>query len=560
MKKNYYPIVSILALLLILISASKPVLANSPNPTIINGNVILCPGGQETLITQEYDTYQWYKNGNLIPGATQQTHVITYFQDLGSNFSVFVTQGAQSAMSPSIFVDGYMFLPLVVSSYGQGYWFTGDGWEMCEYHELFFEVMSPYNTNIQWYRNGMPIPGANSSIFQVDQTGAYTVSGAPAICPDYVQYSLPLPVIVHVPPTPIITQSSDTLFTSVFPGQWYFGENPLPGATGQFLVPETVGWYSFEFTDENACKKMSEPYYFEFPVALVPGDSNCDGIVNVLDVLTTINYILGNNPQPFCFDNADVNADGTLDVIDVIGTVDIVLSGSFICGVSTVTDVDGNVYNTVLIGNQCWMKENLKTTQYRNSTPIEYPGTDDNAWANNTTGAYAWYDNDISWKESYGALYNWHAVNNTNGLCPTGWHVPSDAEWTQLVDYVVAQGFLNSNVTNGAGNALKSCRQVNSPLDGECNTTEHTRWNSHSTHHGFDEFGFSALPGGNRVTYGYFVSIGDHGYWWSSTEYSSTLAWFRNMGLNRGNVSRSNDGKTGGFSVRCLRDNVRTGD
>jgi len=123
-EKNYYPIVTIFALLLILFSASRPALANSPNPTIINGNVILCPGGQETLITQEYDTYQWYKNGNLIPGATQQTHVITFYQDVGSNFSVFVTLGTQSAMSLSIFVDGYMFLPLVVSSYGQGYWFT----------------------------------------------------------------------------------------------------------------------------------------------------------------------------------------------------------------------------------------------------------------------------------------------------------------------------------------------------------------------------------------------------------------------------------------------------
>jgi len=106
-----------------------------------------------------------------------------------------------------------------------------------------------------------------------------------------------------------------------------------------------------------------------------------------------------------------------------------------------VTDIDGNVYRTVQIGNQVWMAENLKTTKYPDGTSISYPGADNTAWQNNTTGAYAWYNNDISWKDSYGALYNWHAVNSDKGLCPPGWHVPSDAEWTQLVDYVVSQGY-----------------------------------------------------------------------------------------------------------------------
>jgi len=295
---------------------------------------------------------------------------------------------------------------------------------------------------------------------------------------------------------------------------------------------------------------------FAAPAAksLLPGDANCDGEVNVLDVLTTINYILGNNPQPFCFDNADVNADGTVDVIDVIGTVDIILSGSFVCGVSTLTDIDGNVYNTILIGSQCWMKENLKTTHYRNGTPIEYPGSNNSAWEFNTTGAYAWYNNDISLKDSYGALYNWHAVNNANGLCPTGWHVPADADWTQLVDYVVAQGFPNNDVINGAGNALKSCRQANSPLGGDCNTSVHPRWNEHSTHHGFDEFGFSGFPGGLRSFFSFFHSLGNIGYWWSYTEYDWGSAWSLSLNYSFGNVGIFNLNKTNGFSVRCLKD------
>ncbi len=294
---------------------------------------------------------------------------------------------------------------------------------------------------------------------------------------------------------------------------------------------------------------------------VIPGDANCDGSINVIDILTTVNYIIGNNPQPFCFENADVNNDGSVNAIDIIGTVNIIMGGGgFTCGTSTLTDVDGNVYNTVLIGNQCWMKENLKTTKYRNNTPIEYPGSNNSAWQNNTTGAYAWSENDISWKDSYGALYNWHAVNNSNGLCPSGWHVPSDAEWTQLVDYVVAQGFPNQwDNPNGAGNALKSCRQLNSPLGGDCNTTEHPRWNSHGIHHGFDEFGFSGLPGGLRWDDGsYYQVVGGGGYWWSSTESSASYAWYRLLIYFDGNGPRSNTSKGLGFSVRCLRDELRT--
>jgi len=242
---------------------------------------------------------------------------------------------------------------------------------------------------------------------------------------------------------------------------------------------------------------------------------------------------------------------------------DITLTANFIqdpnnfeCGIGTTADVDGNIYYTVLIGNQCWFKENLQTAKYSNGTPIEYPGTDNNAWSNNTSGAYAWYNNDLSWKKKYGALYNWHAVNNSNGLCPVGWHVPSDAEWTVLVDYVIAQGYPNNNYNNpdGAGNALKSCRQVNSPVGGDCNTSEHPRWNSHTIHIGFDTFDFSALPGGRRLVNGNPYSMGSVGYWWSSTELSNIDAWGRLIIDSYGTIERWNHfNKITGFSVRCIR-------
>ena len=220
----------------------------------------------------------------------------------------------------------------------------------------------------------------------------------------------------------------------------------------------------------------------------------------------------------------------------------------------TVTDIDGNVYQTVIIGNQEWMAENLRVTRYNNEDEIP-TGLSNTEWSNTTSGAYAIYNNDDNILEAYGKLYNWYAVDDSRGLCPEGWSVPSDADWTALVNYVVSQGFPNSNVTNGAGNALKSCRQVGHPDGGDCDTSEHPRWNSHGTHSGFDEFGFSALPGGGRWSGGSFYDVGGGGIWWSATEGSGTSAWYRGMFSSIGDVYRGNYGKRDGFSLRCFRDN-----
>jgi len=215
-------------------------------------------------------------------------------------------------------------------------------------------------------------------------------------------------------------------------------------------------------------------------------------------------------------------------------------------GMPTVTDIDGNVYNTVQIGSQCWMKENLKTTTYQNGTSIPNV-TDANAWSNLTTGAYVWYDNDISCKDKYGALYNWVTTIDANGLCPTGWHVPTHDEWTDLTDYI-------GGISSPHGNELKSCRQVNSPLGGGCNTSEHPRWSSSSSDWGTDDYGFSGLPGGIRVGDGYFYNVGNYGYWWSSTEISSGSAFYRGLDYGSGYVGVDYNDKHSGFSVRCLRD------
>jgi uncharacterized protein (TIGR02145 family) len=194
-------------------------------------------------------------------------------------------------------------------------------------------------------------------------------------------------------------------------------------------------------------------------------------------------------------------------------------------------DYDGNVYDMVSIGTQVWMKQNLKTTHYKNGTAIAYPSTDNTAWSNNTSGAYAWYNNDAAtYKSTYGALYNWYAVN-TGNLCPTGWHVPTDAEWTTLTTYLGGEVI--------AGGKLKEAGLAH--------------WNSPNTA-ATNETGFTALPGGGRG-YGWECNyLGSNGYLWSSTLNYSTFAWCRSVYYNISYADRTTTYKWNGFSVRCLRD------
>ncbi len=212
----------------------------------------------------------------------------------------------------------------------------------------------------------------------------------------------------------------------------------------------------------------------------------------------------------------------------------------------TVIDADGNTYYTLWLAERCWMAENLKTTKYRDGSPIDYPGTNNSAWENNTTGAYAWYNSDISNKDLYGALYNWYAVDNTKALCPVGWRVPTNEDWNALPDFIPGLDHLK-------GNKLKSCRQVNSPLGGDCNTNLHPRWNEHGTHYGTDEYGFSGLPGGRRVSTGNYQEIGSFGWWRTSTEISGNN-YGRWLGSGSGSIGNQPlIPKNQGLSVRCIK-------
>ena len=195
-----------------------------------------------------------------------------------------------------------------------------------------------------------------------------------------------------------------------------------------------------------------------------------------------------------------------------------------------VTDIDGNVYYTVTIGSQVWMAENLKTTKHNDGTAIPLV-TDPTQWGNLTTPGYCWNNNDeTTYKNTYGALYNWYTVN-TGKLCPAGWHVPTDAEWTQLIDYLGGE--------NIAGGKLK-----------ETGTTHWLSPNTGAT----NETGFTALPGGWRNEDGTFHSIENYGQWGRSTEYLTMWAWFRGMYSGFSNVDRHTLPRRDAFSVRCVKD------
>ncbi len=223
-------------------------------------------------------------------------------------------------------------------------------------------------------------------------------------------------------------------------------------------------------------------------------------------------------------------------------------------GLPTVTDIDGNTYNTVQIGNQCWMKENLKTTTYQNGTSI--PNVPDSLeWLEITTGAYVWYNNDISWKNVYGAIYNWYAADDVNGLCPTAWHVPTDEEWTELSNFIGGTG-------SPYGNQLKSCRQVDSPLGEGCFTSEHPRWDTYNANYGTDDYGFSGLPGGGRgvdaypYVYAIYYNLGTDAVWWSSsqTEDGYPIARWLYSGSSLFGGAGGGQYQYYGKSIRCLRD------
>ena len=197
-------------------------------------------------------------------------------------------------------------------------------------------------------------------------------------------------------------------------------------------------------------------------------------------------------------------------------------------------DINGNVYKTIANGTQIWMAENLKTTRYRNGDLI---GTTTPAILNiisESTPKYQWaFDGNESNVAIYGRLYTGYAVTDSRNVCPTGWHLPADAEWSTLTTHLGG--------ADVAGDKLKE--------------TGLGHWLSPNTI-STNSSGFTALPGSIRYDYGGFSSIGDYGGWWSATDYSATDAYMRSLYYTFSSVNRGHSNKRNGLSIRCVKDSI----
>ncbi len=210
----------------------------------------------------------------------------------------------------------------------------------------------------------------------------------------------------------------------------------------------------------------------------------------------------------------------------------------------SVTDIDGNTYRTIEIGNQLWMAENLRTSRYRNGGDITYVMSN-SEWQDlnqEESGAWAFYNNHAG-NEPYGLLYNWYAVNDPRGLCPTGWRVATDQDWQRLERYLgmpqnelATTGWRGQNANVGGKLKAEGTEYWRSPNSGATN-----------------ESGFRALAGGYRFTSGSFSYLSFFGYWWTATEADATTAWRRLLFNNRESINRMNYDKRYGFSVRCVQ-------
>lgn len=202
---------------------------------------------------------------------------------------------------------------------------------------------------------------------------------------------------------------------------------------------------------------------------------------------------------------------------------------------STVSDTvftdarDGKKYGLVKIGTQIWMSKNLDVSTYRNGDPIQYARTLEQ-WvdaASKGEGAWCYYDHDPKNGAIYGKLYNWYAVNDSRGLAPIGYHIPMDAEWTVLTDFLGGEAIAGFKMKSTSGWAIGD--------------------------NGDNGSGFNGLPGGYYSYFGDFYGIADNGFYWSSSENNANDAWNRYLNRINTKVDRSNYDKSFGFSVRCLR-------
>ena len=347
-------------------------------------------------------------------------------------------------------------------------------------------------------------------------------------------------------------KASEPGFTIVVPLSPVTGTSEIP-VTKEISGLENGTTYHYRIKASNV---LGTSYGKEltFTTLKIPALSNFNSIhKNYKDTTFLLNQPTSNSPGTFSYSSSNPKVaivTGNLVKITGSGTCTITATqaaqGNFTLGTISTTmtmnlkDIDGNVYHTVSIGNQDWMKENLKVTRYNDRTPISYE-PDNKEWTLLTTGAFCWYNNDpANLNTDNGALYNWFAIDSPHHLCPAGWHVPSDSEWKEM------ELFLGMTVDQAEGTYKRSPGMAT-------NLKDTLGWIKAGN--GTNTSDFSARPGGFRLyTTGFFSNLGLDGCWWTATEDNDKLAWLRNMYYSLNDIFRTSDNKNFGINVRCIRD------
>ena len=294
----------------------------------------------------------------------------------------------------------------------------------------------------------------------------------------------------------------------------------------------------------------------------IDGDGICDDVDTCVGVLDECGVCNGPGPTEIVIDEIVITYDSVYLPVDgewFVYAVDVDTTLSYTCApffgdCGDPLSYQGYDYATVLIGEQCWFAENLRSENYENGDVIP-SNLSDSQWSSNPPGAVAVYGEgsstctnyspdgdacDEAWSlNEYGRLYNWYAVDDARGLCPSGWHIPTDSEWMTM-EMALGMSEAEANATGWRGT--------------DHGTQMKTDYGWGDGGNGTNSSGFSGLPGGLRhYLYGWFATGGDQGYWWSSSP-SGNDAWYRFLRSEYESVARGSLPKRFGFSVRCVRD------
>ena len=301
------------------------------------------------------------------------------------------------------------------------------------------------------------------------------------------------------------------------------------GVTVGCTDPNATNYDETANVDDGSCE-----YEYDY----ILGDVNFDNEINVLDIVLMVSFILGEPTDEYEYSAADINQDGLINILDVVQLVNIILGVTQ----NTINDIDGNVYETVQIGGQLWMAENLTVTHYNNGDEIPNI-TNSSDWVVLFTGAYCDYDNNPTNSGTYGRIYNWYTIDDDRGVCPDEWHIPSDDEFMEL-EMFLGMGESEANSTGYRGTDEGSMLADNLNL-----------WNSGIlvNNNEFGTSGFSSLPSGYRFIYYGFQNMGNNCSFWSSSEGTFSYAWYRLLDYNYSSVLRTTNSKHNGFSIRCLK-------